>query len=536
MNFTQATGSSSSSCSSNSVAPEIPVVKQPPTHLIRIEIENEESHNKNTSLPESSCSNQVETKASVSRTSDIESPQGRLYRPMKRNNKSADEEAGAPKRSKEDVPFSRSIHRSRKKVNLDLLTNKELGLRILIEKFPQRDIMELQDTLVSCEWNVKKAVCELTGEKYVPTEEVEMTHYKITEEEDKYKSLEKELTNQTELKCQAYSTKQLQGVTPSDQNFCSDGYDKKESKWLTKIHLTSSTKSYGKNSPKSLRGRCVQNPLKDFLSALKAQASSATEDLTTVNKIDEPQASSTATKLTTFKQDTSKNPSTSVKLTSTNNIAHPFSKVSTESLNESKTSQAHVTLDGTAADNIVLPVTSDKEGNALNVFNDVNSTDIHQISRSLDLLENTNLHDHLPKSLPEDGRRLSMTSVQDGSYANCHIATSDRRKVSKTSKKKKRTNIEMLSDDEDDDYKNEDVYNSEASDYCEDDDESLTPSRANVLNFFQTATVEEILTVPGCSKKKVDSILACRPFTGWDDLVSKSSNSLILMKYEFHYF
>lgn len=47
----------------------------------------------------------------------------------------------------------------------------------------------------------------------------------------------------------------------------------------------------------------------------------------------------------------------------------------------------------------------------------------------------------------------------------------------------------------------------------------MTPARQMVLSFYETATMDELLSIPGCSKKKAETIIELRPFSGWIDLV-----------------
>lgn len=85
-------------------------------------------------------------------------------------------------------------------------------------------------------------------------------------------------------------------------------------------------------------------------------------------------------------------------------------------------------------------------------------------------------------------------------------------KQEKHSAKRKRFSSD---DDDEEEYGNEDIYDSEDSD-CE---ENLTSAHSAVLKFFQEASPEELGTIPGCSKKKIEAIINHRPFTKWIDLV-----------------
>lgn len=86
------------------------------------------------------------------------------------------------------------------------------------------------------------------------------------------------------------------------------------------------------------------------------------------------------------------------------------------------------------------------------------------------------------------------------------------RKHLKHSSKRKRFSSD---DDDEEEYGNEDIYDSEDS-ACE---ENLTSAHSAVLKFFQEASPEELGSIPGCSKKKIEAIINLRPFSKWIDLV-----------------
>lgn len=101
--------------------------------------------------------------------------------------------------------------------------------------------------------------------------------------------------------------------------------------------------------------------------------------------------------------------------------------------------------------------------------------------------------------------------------------------VNKTKKVKPRKRRKDVGRDDDDDdeagnYDNE-VYNSDDSDTNE---VTTSPARLAVCNFFQEATDLEILSVPMCSKKKLDAIIRNRPYSSWQNLVTKFQNDRLL--------
>ena len=76
----------------------------------------------------------------------------------------------------------------------------------------------------------------------------------------------------------------------------------------------------------------------------------------------------------------------------------------------------------------------------------------------------------------------------------------------------------QYSDDDDDAY-------SDDSERGADDDEDSGP----IVGFFNEAMTEELMSMQGCSKKKAQQIMAVRPFTNWDDLVSRSSTNVAVV-------
>ncbi|XP_048508009.1 SWI/SNF-related matrix-associated actin-dependent regulator of chromatin subfamily A containing DEAD/H box 1 homolog [Athalia rosae] len=100
---------------------------------------------------------------------------------------------------------------------------------------------------------------------------------------------------------------------------------------------------------------------------------------------------------------------------------------------------------------------------------------------------------------------------------------------------KKRVNSKSLSnrvkrrrvdhDEEGDVDSDEANYNNKVFDSDEDSDlelsNELTGDKKRVLEFMQTATLQELLMMSKCSQKKANAILQARPFEDWRDLVQK---------------
>lgn len=66
------------------------------------------------------------------------------------------------------------------------------------------------------------------------------------------------------------------------------------------------------------------------------------------------------------------------------------------------------------------------------------------------------------------------------------------------------------------------VYDSDSDAEVEEvNEDNLPEDKRRVLDFFSNATIQELVAIQGCSRKKVDNIVCLRPFEGWNDLVGK---------------
>lgn len=87
----------------------------------------------------------------------------------------------------------------------------------------------------------------------------------------------------------------------------------------------------------------------------------------------------------------------------------------------------------------------------------------------------------------------------------------------------KKVKVDHSSDDSTDvdTYVDNRVYDSDEDSDTEITNE-LTNDKKRVLEFMQTATLNELQLMQSCSKKKIDAIIASRPFENWIDLVKYS--------------
>lgn len=126
------------------------------------------------------------------------------------------------------------------------------------------------------------------------------------------------------------------------------------------------------------------------------------------------------------------------------------------------------------------------------------------------------------KDIKRKPRIKNIESLKDSDNL-CETNNADKSAASKPKKKGRPPKVNVgkrkkfcSDDDDDEEYGNEDIYDSEDSD-C---GENLTAAHSAVLKFFQEASAEELGSIPGCSKKKIEAIMNLRPFNKWLDLVS----------------
>lgn len=102
--------------------------------------------------------------------------------------------------------------------------------------------------------------------------------------------------------------------------------------------------------------------------------------------------------------------------------------------------------------------------------------------------------------------------------------TSIAKKQAAESKRKARASDQHLSSEEEDP---EDTLSSEFDDSDEELNTkgSMTDIKTEIVKFFQTASVDEMSLISGCSVKKAQKILELRPFDSWKSLVREENNS-----------
>lgn len=103
--------------------------------------------------------------------------------------------------------------------------------------------------------------------------------------------------------------------------------------------------------------------------------------------------------------------------------------------------------------------------------------------------------------------------------------TSIAKKQAAESKRKARAADRHVSSDEENDP--EDTLSSEFEDSDEElsATEGMTGIKTEVVKFFQTASVDEMSLISGCSVKKAQKIVELRPFDSWSSLVREERGS-----------
>lgn len=89
--------------------------------------------------------------------------------------------------------------------------------------------------------------------------------------------------------------------------------------------------------------------------------------------------------------------------------------------------------------------------------------------------------------------------------------------------KKAKMRVEEDSDDED--YRNEDIYHSDEDSEDGGAERVETPAMVEtkrvLTEFFDEASLNELLAVPGCSRKRAEALVENRPYKNWNTLVHK---------------
>ncbi|VEN43099.1 unnamed protein product [Callosobruchus maculatus] len=116
--------------------------------------------------------------------------------------------------------------------------------------------------------------------------------------------------------------------------------------------------------------------------------------------------------------------------------------------------------------------------------------------------------------------QITMNVLNEQKQTFKRQSSNDEPQIRKKKVKRRRTSFDSDDSAGSAGYKDKRVFDSDEDSDVEISDE-LTGDKKRVLEFFQSATVNELQLMNTCSKKKAESIVDARPFTGWIDLVQK---------------
>lgn len=128
------------------------------------------------------------------------------------------------------------------------------------------------------------------------------------------------------------------------------------------------------------------------------------------------------------------------------------------------------------------------------------------------------------QSLSVMPKGVTLTPVAANSSSGAGSSQSASGVVPKPKSSKGKRKKDERDEEDDEEYGNDLIFDSDDSDF---EEENLTSAHGAVLKYFQDSNAEELMCIPGCSKKKVDAILNVRPFQNWGDLVRDSCSFYI---------
>ncbi|XP_035685571.1 SWI/SNF-related matrix-associated actin-dependent regulator of chromatin subfamily A containing DEAD/H box 1-like [Branchiostoma floridae] len=121
-------------------------------------------------------------------------------------------------------------------------------------------------------------------------------------------------------------------------------------------------------------------------------------------------------------------------------------------------------------------------------------------------------------------RRKQKLNPRKEPPAETVAGTSKQKKKPKPSTKKPKY-ADSDDDDDGDAYGSDDDLDDSFGEDDEDAEDMPSEKQVALLSLFSESTLEELMTVPGCSKKKAEVIMAARPFKNWKNIVDKFSTT-----------
>ncbi|KAL4233687.1 ATP-dependent helicase smarcad1 [Mactra antiquata] len=117
--------------------------------------------------------------------------------------------------------------------------------------------------------------------------------------------------------------------------------------------------------------------------------------------------------------------------------------------------------------------------------------------------------------LSKNGWNVADATVEMSSCTSLKSVTSENKVRVKAAARMKKEKDEELDDDYDEDFSGAE------SDSDESIEEEGDAGKNVILNFFESASLEELMATPGCSKKKSELVVSHRPFGSWENMVNK---------------
>lgn len=363
----------------------------------------------------------------------------------------------------------------------ELYCEKEQSLRKLLKTFPGADIMEAQDILVECGWNIDKAI------EVAKTRPLRVISRRRSSSQTNYVGIPSNFAKGVVFESENVAGQRGLTITDVKGNVTEEivlessdddsveAIQENSNYEIQSSSLTNSTPVTSSNAVMSLvqKPHTVQNSNSEHKRSLPVEPNNSETKDAPSKKLKR------VIQLEDSDDETASNSSLSVELSSTVK-RHERDEQEPALINSGKVSevQSQSNLLGSSIDTSLQTTTS----------------------------------------TPENSEKAS---GQSSPASSCTSSTENFLKTKDLGKKYKKKRKEFESDEEEyETYGDTAVYDSDDSE----SGEVLTPARSAVLSFFQDCTSDELLTVPGCSKKKAEAVIGYRPFEGWADLVQKLNN------------
>lgn len=127
------------------------------------------------------------------------------------------------------------------------------------------------------------------------------------------------------------------------------------------------------------------------------------------------------------------------------------------------------------------------------------------------------------KSEVSDWTKVSASSRSDENKQKLKRKSSGREQNGFRKKSKSVWSTKREMEDSEDESGSEEGGSSLDQDYSSGDEVMEDGYKAKILSFLQDASPSELTLIPQCSQKKVQKIIALRPFNSWEALVSLHS-------------